>query len=73
VFSKTQVSNPSELYLADANLKKRAKSNFNDWVQTKKLSIPTKKTFINELGMTVEYWVMLPPSTFKGWRNILCF
>jgi len=66
VFSKTQVTNPSELYLSDANLKKERKvSNFNDWVLTKKLSIPTKKTFINELGMTVEYWVMLP-STFKA-------
>jgi dipeptidyl aminopeptidase/acylaminoacyl peptidase len=66
VFSKTQVINPSELYLADANLKKELKvSNFNDWVLTKKLSIPTKKTFTNELGMTVEYWVM-QPSNFKA-------
>ncbi|MDG2433333.1 S9 family peptidase [Flavobacterium sp.] len=65
VFSKTQVSNPSELYLADANGKKEQKSsNFNDWVLSKKLSFPTKKTFTNEQGMTVEYWVM-PPSNFK--------
>ncbi|MBC5842145.1 S9 family peptidase [Flavobacterium sp. F-380] len=66
VFSKTQVINPSELFLADANLKKERKvSNFNDWVLTKKLSIPTKKSFVNELGMTVEYWVM-QPSNFKA-------
>jgi dipeptidyl aminopeptidase/acylaminoacyl peptidase len=64
VFSKTQVSNPSELYLADANLKKERKvSNFNDWVLTKKLSIPTK-TFTNELGMTVDIG-SLQPSNFK--------
>jgi dipeptidyl aminopeptidase/acylaminoacyl peptidase len=65
VFSKTQVSNPSELYFADANGKKEQKSsNFNDWVLSKKLSFPTKKTFTNEQGMAVEYWVM-PPSNFK--------
>jgi dipeptidyl aminopeptidase/acylaminoacyl peptidase len=66
VFSKTQVVNPSELYFADANGKKEQKSsNFNDWVLFKKLSFPTKKTFTNEQGMTVEYWVM-PPSNFKA-------
>lgn len=66
VFSKTQVVNPSELYIADANLKKERKvSSFNDWVVTKKIAVPTKKTFTNELGMTVEYWVM-PPSNFKA-------
>lgn len=66
VFSKTQVINPSELYIADANLKQERKvSSFNDWVLTKKLSIPTKKTFTNELETTIEYWVM-PPSNFKA-------
>lgn len=66
VLAKTQVINPSELYLTDANFKmERKASNFNDWVLTKKLSIPTKQTFTNELGMTVEYWVM-QPSNFKS-------
>ena len=67
VFSKTQVSNPSELYFADANLKNEKKvSNFNDWVTTKKLSIPEKKTFTNDLGMTVEYWIMKPSNYKQG-------
>ncbi|MDI5950409.1 S9 family peptidase [Flavobacterium yafengii] len=67
VFSKTQVSNPSELYFADANLKNEKKvSNFNDWVTNKKLSIPEKKTFINDLGMTVEYWIMKPSNYKQG-------
>ena len=67
VFSKTQVSNPSELYFADANLKNEKKvSNFNDWVINKKLSFPEKKTFINDLGMTVEYWIMKPSNYKQG-------
>lgn len=67
VFSKTQISNPSELYFADANLKNEKKvSNFNDWVTNKKLSIPEKKTFINDLGMTVEYWIMKPSNYKQG-------
>ena len=66
VFSKTQVTNPSELYFADANFKKEKKvSTFNDWVTNKKVSIPEKKTFINDLGMTVEYWIM-KPSNYKA-------
>lgn len=67
VFSKTQISNPSELYFADANLKNEKKvSNFNAWVTNKKLSIPEKKTFINDLGMTVEYWIMKPSNYKQG-------
>lgn len=67
VFAKTQVSNPSELYFADANLKNEKKvSDFNDWVINKKLSFPEKKTFINDLGMTVEYWIMKPSNYTQG-------
>ena len=67
VYSKTQVSNPSELYFADANFKNEKKiSNFNDWVAGKKLSYPEKKTFLNELGMTVEYWIMKPSNYKQG-------
>ena len=67
VYSKTEVSNPSELYFADANFKNEKKvSTFNDWVTTKKLSYPEKKTFQNELGMTVEYWIMKPSNYKQG-------
>lgn len=67
IYSKTQVSNPSELYLADANFKNEKKiSTFNDWVATKNLSYPEKKTFQNELGMTVEYWIMKPSEYKQG-------
>jgi len=67
IFSRTQVSNPSELFLADAVMKnERQLSNFNDWVKTKKLSFPQKGSFTNDKGMEVEYWVMKPANYQSG-------
>jgi dipeptidyl aminopeptidase/acylaminoacyl peptidase len=67
IFSRTQVSNPSELYIADLNMEEEQQlSNFNEWVKTKKLSYPEKATFVNNKGMTVEYWVMKPTNYEKG-------
>jgi dipeptidyl aminopeptidase/acylaminoacyl peptidase len=67
VFAKTQVSNPSELYIADASMKNiKQVSNFNKWVTEKKLSIPEKQSFINDKGMAVEYWVMKPANYSPG-------
>jgi dipeptidyl aminopeptidase/acylaminoacyl peptidase len=62
IYVKTEVSNPSELYASDASLKKSNRiSNFNTgWLANKQLSFPEKKSFVNEKGMTVEYWVMKP-------------
>jgi dipeptidyl aminopeptidase/acylaminoacyl peptidase len=66
-YSKTQVLNPSELYVASADAKNERKiSNYNDWVLAKKLSFPEKKSFVNNLGMTVEYWVMKPTNFKEG-------
>lgn len=67
VYAKTSINNPAELYLADA-LAKNAKAigHFNDWVTGKRLSLPEKKTFVNEKGMTVEYWVMKPANYEAG-------
>lgn len=68
VFVKTETANPFELYLADANGKSVQRvSNFNEtWVQGKELSIPEKKTFTNNKGMTIEYWVMKPVNYEPG-------
>lgn len=67
VYSKTEVANPSELYFTNTDFKKHRKgSNFNDWVLNKKLSLPEKNTFINDLGMTIEYWVMKPTNYQQG-------
>ncbi len=62
VFAKTEVTDPFELYLADANAKNAKRiSNFNyDWLQKKQLSLPEKKTFTNSKGQPVEYWIMKP-------------
>ncbi len=67
VFTKTQVLNPSELYISDVSMKNiKQVSFFNNWVKEKKLSMPEKKTFINDKGMTVEYWVMKPTNYSAG-------
>ncbi len=68
VYVKTEVANPYELYKADADLKNNQRiSSFNfDWVKNKKLSFPEKKSFVNEKGLTVEYWVMKPTNYVPG-------
>ena len=67
IFTKTQVSDPSELYISDASMKNiKLVSNFNNWVKEKKLSMPDKKTFVNDKGMTIEYWVMKPTNYTPG-------
>ena len=59
---KTEVADPFDIYLADANAKNSKRvSDFNfSWTQTKQLSFPEKKTFTNNKGMTIEYWIMKP-------------
>lgn len=68
VFSKTEVANPSELYLADASGKNPIRiSSFNsDWLAQKKISFPDKRTFTNSKGETIEYWVMKPTHIEPG-------
>ncbi len=67
VFSRTQVSGPSELFMSDALLKNEKQvSNFNEWVKSKKLSFPEKKMYTNDKGMTIEYWVMKPTNYEQG-------
>jgi dipeptidyl aminopeptidase/acylaminoacyl peptidase len=67
LFSKTDVLNPSEIYIADATLKNgKQLSNFNEWVKEKTISLPEKKTFVNNKGETIEYWVMKPANYEAG-------
>lgn len=67
IFTKTEVLNPSEVYVADAAMKSPVRiSSFNDWVKTKKLSLPEKHSFVNDKGLTVEYWVMKPTGFESG-------
>ena len=67
VFAKTEVANPSELYQADVLVKNAVKlSTHNDWVSKKALSMPEKRTFKNEKGQTIEYWIMKPTLVEAG-------
>ena len=67
IFSQTEVTNPSEVYMADMTLKSPVRfSNLNEWVATRKLSLPEKKTFVNNKGLTVEYWMMKPANYEAG-------
>ena len=68
VFVKTEPADPFEVYLADASAKNAVRtSSFNyDWLQKKQLSLPEKKTFVNNKGETIEYWVMKPDNFQPG-------
>ena len=67
LFTKTEIDDPSEVYLADDNMQNvKTISSFNDWVKTKKLSVPEKHTFTNNQGMPIEYWVMKPIHYERG-------
>ena len=68
VYVKTEVANPFEVYAADASLKNNKRiSSFNyDWVKNKQLSYPEKKSFVNEKGLTIEYWIMKPANYVAG-------
>lgn len=67
VFSKTSITDPSALFIADADGKNEVQAaGFNNWVKGKKLSLPEKKTFTNDKGMQVEYWVMKPANYQPG-------
>ncbi|HWK03591.1 MAG TPA: S9 family peptidase [Puia sp.] len=68
VFVRTEVSDPFELYTADAALaspKRISAFNYN-WIQNKLLVQPEKHEFRNDKGMTIEYWVMKPANYSPG-------
>jgi len=70
LFARTQPTDPSELYTADAAVKAaHAISGFNSgWLAQRQLSFPEKHNFRNALGETIEYWVMKPVGYTAGKR-----
>jgi dipeptidyl aminopeptidase/acylaminoacyl peptidase len=68
VYVKTAVANPFELYSSNESGKNEVRiSQFNsNWLANKKLSLPEKRSFVNEKGLTVEYWVMKPTNYEAG-------
>lgn len=69
LYSKTEVSNPNELYVADLQMKNAVKlTSINDWVKNKALSFPEKRIYTNTKGQKVEYWIM-KPSNFEAGKK----
>ncbi|HTD94139.1 MAG TPA: S9 family peptidase [Chitinophagaceae bacterium] len=68
VFARTEVADPSELFVSDLNGKnvKQLTSFNSDWLSARALSFPEKKTFVNSKGQTVEYWIMKPVNFQEG-------
>jgi len=73
IYSKTCVDNPSELYIND--LEGKSESIFTNenstWLAGKSISKPIKKSFINNKGQRVEYWVMKPLNYQLGTKHPL--
>lgn len=67
-FAKTEVKNPSELYIADLSVKNPVKitSLNDDWLSAKAISFPEKRTYKNSKGLVVEYWIMKPANMENG-------
>ena len=68
IYSKTCINNPSELYVND--LEGKLESIFTNenstWLVGKSISKPIKKSFINNKGQRVEYWLMKPMNYQTG-------
>jgi len=73
MYSKTCVDNPSELYIND--LEGKSESIFTNenstWLVGKSISKPIKKSFINNKGQRVDYWVMKPSNYQSGTKYSL--
>ena len=67
VYVKTEVRNPFEVYAFNmsTNQERRISDHNEGWVSKKQLSLPEKKTFTNDVGLEVDYWVM-KPTNFKA-------
>jgi dipeptidyl aminopeptidase/acylaminoacyl peptidase len=68
VFSRTDISDPSELFAADSQMQgTKYLTAFNgEWLQHRNLSLPEKHEFRNNIGETIEYWVMKPMGYTPG-------
>lgn len=68
VYAQTTVNSPFELMTSDGEGKnQRVISSLNsNWLANKEISRPEKRSFVNEEGMTVEYWIMKPAGFEAG-------
>ena len=68
IYTKTCIENPSELYTNDLNGKNEQMfTHFNEqWISNKSIIKPVKKTFKNNKGQEIDYWVMKPANFIAG-------
>lgn len=70
IYSKTTFANPAELYIANDRLKEEtALTAINStWLQVKDIGLAQKYSLRNELGLTVDYWLLKPIGFTEGQR-----
>ncbi|HSE42724.1 MAG TPA: prolyl oligopeptidase family serine peptidase, partial [Acidobacteriota bacterium] len=68
VFTLTQTANPYELYSAslDGSGTKRLTNHNAQWLESKKLSLPSAHKLTRLDGTVVEYWIMKPANFESG-------
>ncbi|MBN1223543.1 MAG: S9 family peptidase [Candidatus Aminicenantes bacterium] len=73
LYALTEVTNPLELYAADADGKgERRMTSFNaGWLQSKKIVLPQEKWLTRPDGIKIQYWVMEPANRQPGKKHPL--
>ena len=66
VYTKTGITNPSELYLLSQGKETQFTSLNSGWLASKTLSKAEKHVFTNAKGQVVDYWVMKPIGYVAG-------
>ncbi len=68
LYAYNSIQTPNELAISNLEFKNsKTISNINaGWLRPKKLSLPTKGTFKNDLGQSVDYWIMKPTNIQAG-------
>lgn len=62
VYVQTDINSPFELYRSDASGEQaqRLTELNTEWIRQKRISVPEKHVFYNDLNQPIEYWVMKP-------------
>lgn len=66
VYSKTGISNPSELYVNRGGKEAQLTQINTDWLASKTLTKAEKHVFTNAKGQVIDYWIMKPIGYVAG-------
>jgi dipeptidyl aminopeptidase/acylaminoacyl peptidase len=66
IYSKTGITNPSELYVHAGGKESRFTDLNSGWLATKSLSKAEKHVFTNAKGQVIDYWIMKPIGYVAG-------